>query len=176
MNDRKNMRGTKRPTATASQKPPTVGIVGHSRAGKSTFLAVLLDAFQHHKVNVIGEASENRKYQHSLSNSVRNGFFPAKTPINDDERNIKFGIQDDRLGVPGGRIDVDFFDPAGDVFESTASRSDDAEVREAIRNRVIDKLVDCTGLIVMMDAEASANLQEQIFSSTVEELLSLIHI
>jgi GTP-binding protein EngB required for normal cell division len=172
MNARRNADKRKAPGTVVTQGNPRVGIVGHSRAGKSTFLAVLLDAFQHHKVNVIGEeSSENRKYQHSLSNSVRNGYFPAKTPINNEDRSVKFGIQDDRLGVANGRIDVDFFDPAGDVFERSVSDNADAQVREAIRDQVLQRLMDCTGLIVMMDAEASSNLQQQIFSSTLEELM-----
>jgi len=161
-------------TAARGINQPTIGIVGHSQAGKSTFLAVLLKAFQQRGYRVTPENPENGAYRDLLENHVSLGFFPPKTPVDNEENRISLRISHESLqrrGTDG--IVLDFFDPAGDVFERDpgADNSEDERTRNLnTRNLILKRLEQCTGLIVVMDIHASPELLSQVFRTTVEDL------
>jgi GTPase SAR1 family protein len=158
-------------TSATHANPPKVGIVGHSQAGKSTFLAVLMKAFQERGYQVTDEDPSSRSYPDSLATYVNTGFFPRKTPIHDqDRRRVSLHVTSDRMRRMGTEgFVIDFFDPAGDVFE-IAPGAQNAEHAE-IRQRIMAQLEGCSGLIVLMDSEASSEMVSQIFRNTVEDMV-----
>lgn len=120
-------------TSATHANPPKVGIVGHSQAGKSTFLAVLMKAFQERGYQVTDEDPSSRSYPDSLATYVNTGFFPRKTPIHDqDRRRVSLHVTSDRMRRMGTEgFVIDFFDPAGDVFE-IAPGAQNAEDRKSV--------------------------------------------
>lgn len=153
----------------AAQHVPKVGIVGHSQAGKSTFLAVLLEALVQRGYRVAVDPA-NSAYRDELTGFINFGFFPPKTPLDEKHRRVTLHISIDshRTGV-----EVEFFDHAGEIFERDTDRSV-AAWSDSRRQDILKDLQACTGLIVLMDLEADPDLLLRTFTNTVVDLQGLL--
>ncbi|SMH47906.1 TRAFAC clade GTPase domain-containing protein [Azospirillum agricola] len=157
------------PASPASRRVPKVGIVGHSQAGKSTFLAVLLEALVQRDYRVAVDPA-NSAYRDELTGFINFGFFPPKTPLDEKHRRVSLHISSD---VHRAGLEVEFFDHAGEIFERDPDRSI-AGWSESRRQDILKDLQACTGLIVLMDLEADPDLLLRTFTNTVVDLQGLL--
>jgi hypothetical protein len=141
---------------------PKIGVVGHSRAGKSTFLAVLKTAFE-----AAGWAATIRsveQQQQTATSSLRNpeeyvkflrrfieaGFFPPATRVQDTADRVSFDVM-----RGNNRFEIDCFDPAGEVLEGNYDeRSPEAFFLAAIQK----SLNECTGVLMLLDPDTHPDL------------------
>jgi hypothetical protein len=148
-----------------SFQPPKIGVVGHSRAGKSTFLAVLKTAFE--RVGWAAtvrstpfspsttEANTSRlrdpaEYVAYLRRFVEAGFFPPSTRVQDTADRVSFEVARDN-----NRFEIDCFDPAGEVLEGDY----DERSAEASSLKVIQQsLEQCAGVLLLLDPETHPDL------------------
>jgi hypothetical protein len=157
---------TARAAGTTRPNRPKVGIVGHSQAGKTTFLATLRGAFA--RLDMRAEAALGAgAYLEELESFAQNGVFPPKTTLDGKDRRV--GLE---VSHPNGQasLEIDFFDPAGETFDR--SIRDTTEHERAARQRILTELQNCTGLIVLMDPASSREQLSQTFTNSVLALRS----
>lgn len=143
-----------------SGEGPKIGVVGHSRAGKSTFLAVLKAAFEmaDWSADIIRDANaadlaanslrQPHVYYQYLTRFIEEGFFPPATRVQETADRVTFKVQqkDGR-----GQFVLDCFDPAGEVLEG--NYGENTREMEALK-RIQASLRSCTGVLLLLDPEA----------------------
>lgn len=150
---------------SSGRRSPKIGVVGHSRAGKSTFLAVLKTAFERADWAATVRAAEQRSQPSQTSTSrlrdpaeyvaylrrfVEAGFFPPGTRVQDTADRVSFDVTQGQ-----NRFEIDCFDPAGEVLEGNYDeRSPEAVSLAAIQR----SLRECTGVLLLLDPETHPDL------------------
>lgn len=140
---------------------PRIGIVGHARAGKSMYIAVLRRAFEAAGWTVDLEQDDRRhqqQYLDELQGFVLRGRFPPKNPVRDviDRLDLRLSRSD------GRRFRLQFFDPAGEVFEGNhRPGSAGANALAAVRTQ----LRECSGVVVLLDPYKSPELLRQTWDN-----------
>lgn len=136
---------------------PKIGVVGHSRAGKSTFLAVLKHAFEAAEwaadIDDTREArrgggtqQEPLRYYKYLKNFIEKGFFPPPTPVQVNVDSVTFNVSRRN----GNQFLLEFFDPAGEILEGSHDAGTKAQIAlQGIQN----SLRECTGVLLLLDPE-----------------------
>jgi len=149
---------------------PKIGVVGHSRAGKSTFLAVLKTAFENAgwaaTARTSGQASnltdtntlslrDPAEYLNFLRRFIENGFFPPSTPIQDTADRVTFDIKGMDVTGKQKSFEIDCFDPAGQLLEGDY----DGSSKEIIALKAIQaSLTQCTGVLLLLDPETHPDI------------------
>lgn len=153
------------PQNQGGKHTPKIGVVGHSRAGKSTFLAVLKTAFEgagwaatvrtpdkpsgppQPSTSSLRDPAEYVKY---LRRFIEAGFFPPGTRVQDTADRVSFDVTQGQ-----NRFEIDCFDPAGEVLEGKYNqRSPEAASLAAIHK----SLKECKGVLLLLDPETHPDL------------------
>ena len=152
-------------SSTKLGSPKRVGVVGHSRAGKSTFLAVLKTAFERADWAATVRSTEPRsetpqagtsrlrdpaEYVAYLRRFVEAGFFPPGTRVQDTADRVSFDVTRGQ-----SRFEIDCFDPAGEVLEGNY---DERSPEAASLAKIQRSLRECTGVLLLLDPETHPDL------------------
>ena len=130
-------------------KQPKIGIVGHSRAGKTTFIAALQAAFSNNSSWEFGvEVGSSSEYILKLQSWLNEGYFPSPTAVKKQPNMISCFITNKKTQK---RINLEILDPAGQIF-SLAGVGDHMDEYE--ENKKV--LMECDGVVVLFDSTISA--------------------
>lgn len=135
-----------------SGKKNQVGLIGPTNVGKTTYFAVLDRALEINQwlVDIYGDDSKADTEQlNNLRVRINHGYFPEKTQAGRESKRAIFRISR-KLGPS---FDLTFYDPAGELFESSDASAEYTEERE----RIFAYLATCSGLMVLLDLSSPLN-------------------
>ncbi|MGI8756515.1 MAG: TRAFAC clade GTPase domain-containing protein [Acidimicrobiales bacterium] len=135
---------------TPAEVVTTVGMIGPTSVGKTTYFAVLDRALEDRGWTVdLGATGADIAGQRAFGEEIRrnvrvNGRWPRKTqPTNPQPDRLSLRISNNA----GVEVGLSFYDPAGELFDPGR----DSRVYELQRNQVFDHMRDCKGLLILLD-------------------------
>lgn len=146
---------------------PNVGVVGHSQAGKTVYIASLQRALRQRKWKADYVESQ-QTYLKRLIDTLQSGEFPKPTSADENPQQVEMVCE-----KGDHKFTLSLLDPAGELFETEDLDlpEEKRKARREGRQFLEQNLANCTGFLILLDLEH----KNETFTQTVDKFLNVVN-